>query len=453
MPIFTDKDKKYNVSDEHIDSFAKEYPDATTVAQGVGSKFRVRSADYKRFTEEHPSKPDYGVISKLSSDNEPIEDNTLVGNTAVDSPTLEPKLEAEQDRLLTPTESSQVVNNMEDFTNSIQQSVNDFNYAVDNQKEYGLSMPGHNLAKESDLRFDNKTGEIKKTYITPLGNRYTNKLTADNESFEYRHPANMSVARQLRTAKSSLEEIQNSINERRAKISEEEREDLKNLSPSELTYYHQARVGGGIEQHDKELRILEAARRQREEEIATLSDQIDRSNGIDVGFWRGAGSTLGDLRTWDFGISDLRDALTLMDADEIPENASKEEREAYTTLMESAYSNEQISSQYGKNADGWNRAGKMFGEMIPFMIDFAITGGASSAITGGAKAGAKASAKIIGKEAIEEIAKEGIKSYIKKDAIKGVLNIAGDKTIKAIGTTADDLAKELLKLWAKIWLR
>ena len=52
MPIFEYQGKKYNVRDEHIDNFAKDYPDATSIQERDGKKYRVRSADYKTFMSE-----------------------------------------------------------------------------------------------------------------------------------------------------------------------------------------------------------------------------------------------------------------------------------------------------------------------------------------------------------------------------------------------------------------
>ena len=52
MPIFEYQGKKYNVRDEHIDSFAKDYPDATSIQERDGKKYRVKSADYRTFMSE-----------------------------------------------------------------------------------------------------------------------------------------------------------------------------------------------------------------------------------------------------------------------------------------------------------------------------------------------------------------------------------------------------------------
>lgn len=55
MPIFEYNGKKFNVSDEHIDSFMTEYPGASTIMERDGKKYRVKSADYKTFLSEKPT--------------------------------------------------------------------------------------------------------------------------------------------------------------------------------------------------------------------------------------------------------------------------------------------------------------------------------------------------------------------------------------------------------------
>ena len=45
MPIFEYNGKKYNVRDEHIDSFMKDFPDASTIMEREGKKISCKSAD------------------------------------------------------------------------------------------------------------------------------------------------------------------------------------------------------------------------------------------------------------------------------------------------------------------------------------------------------------------------------------------------------------------------
>ena len=49
MPIFESNGKKYNVQDEHIEKFGAKFPDATTVMERDGKKYRVKANDYNTF--------------------------------------------------------------------------------------------------------------------------------------------------------------------------------------------------------------------------------------------------------------------------------------------------------------------------------------------------------------------------------------------------------------------
>ena len=70
MPIFEYNGKKFNVSDEHIDSFTTEYPGASTIMERDGKKYRVKSADYKTFLSEKPSvNKDFKVDKEVKVDS------------------------------------------------------------------------------------------------------------------------------------------------------------------------------------------------------------------------------------------------------------------------------------------------------------------------------------------------------------------------------------------------
>ena len=64
MPIFEYNGKKYNVKDEHIDSFMKDFPDASTIMEREGKKYRVRSADYETFLSEQTQTTKEGPADK-----------------------------------------------------------------------------------------------------------------------------------------------------------------------------------------------------------------------------------------------------------------------------------------------------------------------------------------------------------------------------------------------------
>lgn len=418
MPIFEYQGKKYNVRNEHIDNFAKDYPDATSIQERDGKKYRVRSADYKTFMSE--------TVQPQSSE-QPIE------SVAAPVPVQEePWKPTEQEKI-------QIAAQMEQMRRSTQRTMSEFNEGIENLREYREKSPLGNQAVESRLQFNPQTGKLERTYLTPLGNRYGSKGIADLESFRYRQAADMSVGGQLRRANQRLRELQAKRAERAEEVHSEWQEDFeKNKAP--LAAVLAADTYVARQQSDRENSALDVAIRETEELIKNLEEQKDRESGVDVGFWRGFGRTVGDVRTWDFGMGDMRDALTMLHAEDLQgENATEGEKEAYQSMMGAIHEREKADEMYGGNANFWNRAGVMTGYMPSFMLDFILTGGGYSGLQAAGRASTKAATKVVGEQAIKEMAEQGFKTYVKNNGIKGFGREAANWTIKALGTTADDL--------------
>jgi N12 class adenine-specific DNA methylase len=423
MPIFEYNGKKYNVRDEHIDSFMQDFPDASTIMEREGKKYRVRSADYKTFISEQ-SQP-------IGQPAAPTTAETL--EVPITPPADETPL-SEQDKM-------RMSAGIEQMKRRTRQIMDDANERIDTMQEYreNASLGGGQTA-EGRMMFNPESGKFEKTYLTPLGNRYTNKGLADMVSFRYRQAADMSVSGQLRRARLKLAELKDKRDRRASEVLDETTE----FNNTKLTGFGRALIGGqmyvGMQQGDKTNNALDVAIRQTEELIKDLEEQQDREQGVDVGFWRGFGRIAGDFRTWDFGMSDLSDAMTMMNADRlIDENATEGERAAYNEMMGALYNKEQAEQMYGGNASFWNRAGVMTGHMPSFMLDFVITGGGFKGINLLTKVGTKAATKVVGKDVLEQIAEQGFKTYVKNNGVKGLGQYTTNWTIKALGTTADDL--------------
>ena len=418
MPIFEYNGKKYNVRDEHIDSFMKDFPDASTIMEREGKKYRVKSADYKTF------------MSEQQQPEQPAPDSTP--ETPV-TPSAEEKPLTEQDKIRFSA-------NMRQMKRRTEQMLDGFSEQMKTMREYQENAPlSGGQTAEGKMQFNPESGKLEKTYITPLGNRYTSKGLADMESFRYRQAADMSVSGQLRRARLKLAELQEKRDASAKRVHEQWEEDTKkNTAP--LGFLLAADTYVPRQMSDRENSTLDVAIRQTEELIKDLEEQKDREQGVDVGFWRGFGRVAGDFRTWDFGMSDMRDALTMMNADDLKgENATDGEREAYNEMMGALYNKGQAEQMYGGNAGFWNRAGMMTGHMPAFMLDFGITGGGFNGINVLSKAGTKAATKVVGKEVVEQLAEQGFKTYLKNNGVKGLGQYATNWTIKALGTTADDL--------------
>lgn len=392
----------------------------------------------KNLSDSTKRKAAYDALVKDGYEMEPFEEfENNIGFGKIQTPAPEPAVQTEQEWQPTEQEKAEMIASTNRMMQNVETQIQDANERVDNIQEYGLN-PGLQT-KEGKMQFNPENGKLEKTYITPLGNKTTSKPLADIESFRYRQAADMSIGGQLRKANLRLQELKAKQAERASEVHKEWAEETeKNKAP--LAAILGAATYTPRQQSDKENSALRVAIRETEELIKNLEEQKDREQGVDVGFWRGFGRTMGDVRTWDFGMGDMADAMTMMNADKLKgDNATEGEQEAYDAMMGAVHEKQQVDQRYGGNADFWNRAGIMTGYMPSFMLDFILTGGGFNGLSTFSKGSTKVATKVIGKETAEKMAQQGFKSYIKENGVRGLGQYATDWTIKALGTTADDL--------------
>lgn len=392
----------------------------------------------KNLSDSTKRKAAYDALVKEGYEMEPFEEfENNIGFGKIQTPAPEPAVQTEQAWQPTEQEKAEMIASTNRMMQNVETQIQDANERVDNIQEYGLN-PGLQT-KEGKMQFNPENGKLEKTYITPLGNKTTSKPLADIESFRYRQAADMSIGGQLRKANLRLQELKAKQAERASEVHKEWVEETeKNKAP--LAAILGAATYTPRQQSDKENSALRVAIRETEELIKNLEEQKDRENGVDVGFWRGFGRTMGDVRTWDFGMGDMADAMTMMNADKLKgDNATEGERESHDMMMGAIHEKQQAEERYGGNADFWNRAGVMTGYMPSFMLDFILTGGGFNGLSTFSKGSTKVAAKVIGKETAEKMAQQGFKSYVKENGVRGLGQYAADWTIKALGTTADDL--------------
>ena len=438
MPIYKTNGKTYNISDDKVEAFEKRYPNAEVeIYDNDGAAYSLPLPKRGSFQKKY----DKWSYTKQTG-NAPQEEETydVSEQPEPDSTPETPVISTAKEKPLTEQDKIRFSANMGQMKRRTEQMLDGFSEQMETMREYQENAPlGGGQTAEGKIQFNPESGKLEKTYITPLGNRYTSKGLADMESFRYRQAADMSVSGQLRRARLKLAELQEKRDASANRVHEQWEEDTKkNTAP--LGFLLAADTYVPRQMSDRENSTLDVAIRQTEELIKDLEEQKDREQGVDVGFWRGFGRVAGDFRTWDFGMSDMRDALTMMNADDLKgENATDGEREAYNEMMGALYNKGQAEQMYGGNAGFWNRAGMMTGHMPAFMLDFGITGGGFNGINVLSKAGTKAATKVVGKEVVEQMAKQGFKAYVKNNGVKGLGQYATNWTIKALGTTADDL--------------
>lgn len=404
----------------------------------------------KNLLDSTKRKAAYDALVKDGYDMEPFEEfesNIGFGKKQASSQQSESSIDGmvedpispANEQIWQPTEKEKVamLTGTDRIMNNVKAHTQAFNERMDNMQEYGIN-PGLQT-KEGKMIFNPESGKLEKTFLTPAGNRYYSKPSADMESFQYRQAADMSIGGQLRKANLRLQDLKAKQAERASEVHKEWAEETEN-NKAPLAAILGAATYTPRQQSDKENRALSVAIRETEELIKNLEEQKDRENGVDVGFWRGFGRTMGDVRTWDFGMGDMRDALTMINADDLKgKNTTEGEHEAHDAMMGAIHEKQQAEERYGRNADFWNRAGVMAGYMPSFMLDFVLTGGGFNGLSSFSKGSTRVATKVIGKETAEKMAQQGFKSYIKENGTKGLGRYATDWTIKALGTTADDL--------------
>ncbi|MDL2223101.1 hypothetical protein LJB98_03280, partial [Bacteroidales bacterium OttesenSCG-928-M11] len=386
-------------------------------------------------TEQPTSSPTPGTQLVATNENQTGKDPIVSVGTSV------APVQATQEggTPMTEEQRQEALSRIQRMKENSERSMKQFNERMDTMLEYGskTGMNYGNTAKGS-IQHNPQTGNFEQTYITPTGERTFSKEVADFNSSQYRQVADMSVGGQLRKADKQREKIIEKMNIRGKELDKESLSfswrDLPRGSGGAIHTYNSATVNG--RQVDGEYLKLQAALAQLDERISTLKDEQARQKGENVGFWRGVGSVVGKLNTWDFGMSDITNASTLLGHGH---NYSEREEEADKIMMEQAYLNQETQGNYGGNANFWNRAGVMTGHMVPFMIDFALTGGGFEGIKLFGKGGSKVATKVVGEEVVKEMAEQGFKTYVKNNGIKGFGQEATNWTIKALGTTADDL--------------
>lgn len=438
MPIYKTNGKTYNIPDDKVEAFEKRYPNAEVeIYDNDGAAYSLPLSKRGSFQKKYDK---WSYTKQTGNASQEEETYDVSEQPAPDSTPETPVISTAKEKPLTEQDKIRFSANMGQMKRHTEQMLDGFSEQMETMREYQENAPlGGGQTAEGKIQFNPESGKLEKTYITPLGNRYTSKGLADMESFRYRQAADMSVSGQLRRARLKLAELQEKRDASANRVHEQWEEDTKkNTAP--LGFLLAADTYVPRQMSDRENSTLDVAIRQTEELIKDLEEQKDREQGVDVGFWRGFGRVAGDFRTWDFGMSDMRDALTMMNADDLKgENATDGEREAYNEMMGALYNKGQAEQMYGGNAGFWNRAGMMTGHMPAFMLDFGITGGGFNGINVLSKAGTKAATKVVGKEVVEQMAEQGFKTYLKNNGVKGLGQYATNWTIKALGTTADDL--------------
>lgn len=419
MPVFEYDGKKYNVREEHIDNFMKDFPNAISVMERDGKKYRVKSSDYKTFMSDRANNDEHrptDVATSQGSDN--------------------PVQQEESYQPPTPEERQQFSNRMNRMSESLRQTTESFNQRMDNIREYGSHF-GNGQTVEGDMRFNVETGKMEREYLTPAGNRYTDKAVADIESYQYRKAAQESTEYATREQISSLQgRIDEAMSIRGKQLDDEANNPTDNWFVNMLL---NGRSGGGTAAmpryartvngrlSDPDYCTLTAAHNALSDAQAIIKEADAAQKDDNLNNWivtkfakgaaRGFGEKLFDVRTWDMGQGDASDATyTMLALDKYDRGEKLTENEQM--LLDAKALELAVNAYFGSYIGRGYKAGSVTAESIPFMLEMCINPASS--------AGKTATAKLT-RYALTRYGKNAVRNSVGKYvAAKVATRVAGD---------------------------
>ena len=391
MPIYKVNGKTYDIPEEKVARFETAYPDAVVGIYdgGTGKEYEMPVSKVDKFKKAFPEWSYSRPVASGTSSGEGQEADSpgmaaVTDNVGTSGDERESTSGNKEGWKPTPIQKAFMMG-------SIQSSLDRFKAQSDASLERAKNVSDYyrrggafsgNKPVKGDMRYNPEKGQVEQTYLTPTGTSTADRFAAEQETRAFNdYVDNMTVSGQLRRAGRELTDLHRKRDERVQALHEKWKQDQeKNTAP--LAAVLGAQTYRPSIESDPEYRSLTAAIHQAEKRVQTLQHENDRQEGKDVGFWRGFGEVVGDIKTWDFGYSGLMDAMTMLDATSKPSSNRRPktdaQKEAEQTMLEQAYKAQEAQASYGQNDSFWNRAGVMTGEMLPFMLDFAIMGGAKS---------------------------------------------------------------------------
>ena len=464
MPKYIVNGTTYNIPDDKVDGFERAYPNAAVEYHNEGTTYQIPLSKRNGFLKQFPN-ASYETSSSFTKKIRERELQAEIMNaadaTSRDAAIGEYKAFQGEDAqpakatTETPLSDGWDAKDLAVDMQKMRSSVSGFDRRT---KAVGTQLKNlqENFSKggwidggtvtESSPEFNPETKNVEQTYISPLGNKYTDKVLAEQEARQLREVNDFSITGRIRKAHNRLKEV----NEKLAKIHKETSDRMTPQGSGFGAMLGRALQGaespGGLANaveaelaSNPEYKALQLTSDQLREQITLLGNAHKKElEGEGFGdFWRVAGQEIADIKAWDFGISNILFADTKLRLNE-KLASGKPLSEAEQGAMKEIAEYEEIQQQYG-DLGAWARYGEIGGAMLPFMVDIGVGAAAFGSVNLFNKGASKLATKAIGKEAAEAIAEQGVKKYIKANGLKGFGRVASDWSIKALGTGADEL--------------
>ena len=466
MPKYIVNGKTYNIPDGKVAGFESRYPNATVEYHNEGKTYQIPLSKRNGFLKHFPN------ASYNATSEQPEKDaahTVETGTQEVEAPAVTTgETPAVGETPITEQDKIRFSAGLDQIGRRTRQSMDDFNERMDSMREYNEgSKLGFGKTVDGKMQFNPQSGRMEKTYITPLGNRYTSKGLADMESFQYRQAADMSVSAQIRRAKQRLATIDQQLNERGRALMEEHE---KNKSTGFSAFMKMAgdamasgHMGGAMPENpedydefknDDEYNALRVARRELEKQIRQMENYSEeQQEGQHVGhLFRNMGQQLFNPDSWDFGQGVVKDASTMLSL-KSKMDRGEELSDAEQDALYERYMTDVVMGDYQTGT--WSKLGDIAGTSVSFMKDFMFTGGGFSSIKLGSKLPSFVAKKAASNLSIDfakskglRLAEDGLFSMVRSggktalaDLVKeqGRLGVAKIMATRALGVTADEL--------------
>lgn len=417
--ITTSDGKEHQVSKENVDKYGiQSYADAYK-----GATIRMRDAqkgDYDIPLQHFDNARKQGLHA-FSLEHTPIQKQTTLKatptphTTSVSQPTTGGKP-------MTAAEKAQAMNFAAGIQQGVQRSKQQFDTTMQRAKAQQKNplnvqrvtlgvggtkptMTANKRVVQGESKLNAQTGKLEPTYITEAGNVYQGDRTlADAEQNQIDdakeaqlHP----IDHELKEAYAERERLARELGKRGTELDAEALEpswrDIPHGSGGAIHTFNSATSNGRLA--DNEWKALSAAKNQNQQRIVALEAERDKA---EAGFWRSVTDTFKNPSFWSFGYTDMLDTSAMLN---YGGKKTQRQKDADQAMIENTYKNQVAQSKYGNNRGFMYRAGGITAQAIPFMIEFAATGGLSGLTQAGTKAGAKIAEKVATKALTKKLIK------------------------------------------------
>lgn len=458
---YTAGGKHYNIPVSKRDKFLKAFPDATTGEQKKGetqtqmANQQVQSSLQQRMytNGEKPTKP------IVAAQPQPTEKAAVAQQPTQPQPQQQKKQEPYKPSWQEQMAMGMTMGNAQHAADNATKGIDQIEQNAKKASPFGSGNVG--LGNNGNLRkgkqtFDAEKGAFVDTYLTSDGREFRDIQQANGVQAELDN--NADVIRYNNAMKSLgmgdiSEEKDKPIGQRLKEAYAERMElqrQLSEIAKRETSTRKGPRfpsmVGGSAETYSMsdESKNLSSALRLLERRITAL--EAERDDEGQSMFWRGTADTLKDPSAYSLGLTDLADTgvMSQLKAKLDSVNGDVSQLSDTEKTLVRNYMMNQEAQRLNENRGNMYGFGQMFGQSLPFMAEFYLTGGFMGIGSAGTRLGTKAGLKVAGSELGKQMTKNlGGRVLLKtgQSLLKGTGRVGGALTGGALQSNTIGAAK------------